>query len=261
MNDTADRTPTTPWPRGQGGLHSKPAITASGPNTIVHMNELIAAMKALTEGPSLSFFTSYREDFEAIDLNELTTHGSPKAEYLWIVRSDGTDLVRLGVHERESQWGSVVLSGLRGTTCALFHLKAGTVQEVDTHEAQCLLARLDYAVFDDGSEAVLVTYKHTGASARVTFGRSETYPTCADRYDARVEADDELWNSLDHLTALRLIAVHEGARRRRWLSKLDEIRINGVRYTDRVRLLKAEPTTPARDGIGRLAEGRPETQA
>jgi hypothetical protein len=194
------------------------------------MRETFLMLERRLAQPDLAFYKHYREDFTCTDRYVLENYGSPEAEYLWVVRESGTHLVRLGVHERSSEWGYAALN-LGGTQRA-FHVTATNVAEVGPARARALLGKLRYAVHEgvvsrDGVPFALIALSTDGGDSAI-----------AQRVTVRLQSLCEL--TREQLTALYEIAIREVSRVFSLFTAIREITLDGRPIDDRIKDARAE---------------------
>lgn len=136
-----------------------------------------------------------------LDRQLLQAWNAPGARWLWILKHSGlTNLVRLGVHEKESSWGRAALSNEREVREVRL-LEKNQEKTVSVEKARLLLDQFDYdvrggAVYFKGSKiaTVNVSNKH--------------YPTARENYYSA----DVVFSSVGplephHVGALRCIGT------------------------------------------------------
>lgn len=102
------------------------------------------AMRKIVEAPGYPYLQHYKVDFEKYDREILQAQWAPGNRYLWVVRTMGTHLGRLGVHPKLDE---MLIAALDTESQKAIYLVEGTsVKEVTLAKARDLLKHLDYRV-------------------------------------------------------------------------------------------------------------------
>lgn len=170
------------------------------------MQAIYNAMLALLALPEMAFFTNYRDDFLVHDRRELINWGAPGADYLWIVRSNGTHLSRLGIHPSCDKYMEAALDSVSRSDPAarVFRVSSRGIRELTFDAAKQLLAHTPHlytlkdhqVLFGAGIDAVHL--------ATLALQRT-TDENLGYLWSVEVTSDRDL--GLNHLVALRELAL------------------------------------------------------
>ena len=198
-------------------------------------------MTAIVETPGYQFLQNYKSDFYEIDQKTLLSDFEQGMTYLWTVRPNGTDLTRIGVHPKSSEWGTAVIqNALRATSLGamLYLIDSRGVTCIDVPKATELLNRCDYpikgsAVYRPGGQVLAVIAE----KIRITKPGDANYYV-----DVHYEVA-----SIDFLTKLELVTLREIA--------MQEAVVMGSSLFARIRSC----TVNKRDIQDLIASAKPET--
>lgn len=170
------------------------------------MQAIYNAMLSLLALPEMAFFTHYRDDFFVHDQRELINWGAPGSDYLWIVRSSGTHLSRLGIHPSCDKYMEAALDSVSRSDPAarVFRVSGRGIRELTFDAAKQLLAHTPHlyalkdhqVLFGAGIDAVRLAT----ISIQRTTGENLSY-----RWSVDFTSDREL--GLNHLVAMRELAL------------------------------------------------------
>lgn len=111
--------------------------------------DLFSQMAAIVEAPNYPFLTSYKKDFYELDKAYLAKNWVTKARMLWVIKSMGTELVRIGVHSKLNEHASAAIrSAMRETRegCEIFLVSDRGVKKIDADRAKIELLKMDFNV-------------------------------------------------------------------------------------------------------------------
>ena len=112
--------------------------------------EAFARMRAIVEAPGYPLLTDYRQDFYTYDKAVIEREWHGHARFLWVVRQYGTELVPLGAHPGQVDYGLAALGQARRNTDAKIYLiTAAGLEEVDRARAEAEVHRVDYTIKAD----------------------------------------------------------------------------------------------------------------
>jgi hypothetical protein len=203
------------------------------------MLHVFQSMEMLLAQPRMAYFGSFREDFFVHDRRELVDWGGPSAHYIWVVRSSGTHLIRIGVHPRHTEHGIAALRNLEGERSELsrtFIVSTDAVKEIPKALALSMLAetRPQYEVNEGW-----VSFSCRGTRRGIAQLRIEREVLLADIPRYHVWFSSRTWLGTDQIGALRLIARGEVLREARSLfASAASIHIDELDVVDAMRLAR-----------------------
>lgn len=163
-------------------------------------------------------------DFK-IDRETLAQFDTPRARWLWVVDAYGTHLIRLGVDEKESGWGS---AAVRNRAATPFLLEDGRLKSISADVALTLLQQHEYDVRDN----TVFRGKHSLADFIVDW-KAPTYRDPAYRVKVTFLPLSEL--SIDDLVALRYVAIGQAVRKTGTLfCRLEEVYVDSTPLLQRL---------------------------
>jgi hypothetical protein len=102
------------------------------------------AMRQIVEAPGYPYLQHYKVDFEKYDREILQAQWASGSRFLWVVRTMGTHLSRLGVHPKLNE---MLEAALNSESAKAVYLVEGTsVKEITESKARDLLKQFDYRV-------------------------------------------------------------------------------------------------------------------
>jgi len=102
------------------------------------------AMRQIVEAPGYPYLQHYKVDFEKYDREILQAQWAPGNRWLWVVRTMGTHLGRLGVHPKLNEMLEAALDS--ESAKAVYLVEGTSVKEITESKARDLLKQFDYRV-------------------------------------------------------------------------------------------------------------------
>lgn len=196
------------------------------------MKSIFDALERLLQRPDMEgMLVAFKQDFDVTDREALCQYGSPGAEYIWSVRPAGTELHRLYVDPSVDEWALAGLNSQRGQR--YFHVGLSFVREISPAQVKLLLIRKDYAI---GYTATNTQVSYKGCVIADLWIKPEKQHYQQPKID--IEVASKLPLSLDHATALRLIAIAEKSRQCSMWSPINSLTLDGLTFDDAIRELR-----------------------
>lgn len=198
------------------------------------MKSVFEALERLLQRADMQgMLIAYEQDFTVTDREALCQYGSPSAEYIWSVRPTGTGLHRLYIDPSIDEW---VLAGLESHQDQRhFHVGHSFVREITPAQVKALLTRKDYAVGYTATSAQVSFKGHVIADLWV---KPEKQHFQQPKLDVEVACKRPL--SVDHATALRLIAIAEAGRQFSMWTGINSLTLDGLPFDDGIRALRIQ---------------------
>lgn len=95
------------------------------------------------------YLKAYRQDLEESDLEYLRHNWDPDGRYLWLIKANGTELTRLGVHPKLNEYALAALaSGKRDSAkgCDVLLVTRGQVKRISADMAKVEALKMDYLI-------------------------------------------------------------------------------------------------------------------
>lgn len=188
--------------------------------------EVFAAMATVVEKPGYRFLQAYKQDFYDIDRAYLEANWTPQGRYLWIIKPNGTELVRLGVHDKLKEHARAAVSGAmreHSDGADIFLVSPKGLTRIDAALAVFETIKMDYQI--NGN-----CVSHTVAGRLATFEVNRVQDQS--RLGGTVHfcsIDGDLPMNREYRIALRHIALCEMVKA--WSSffvRLDDVTLDGA---------------------------------
>lgn len=95
------------------------------------------------------YLKAYRQDLEESDLEYLRHNWDPEGRYLWLIKANGTELSRLGVHPKLHEYALAALSSAKRETaqgCDVLLVTRGQVKRISADLAKVEALKMDYLI-------------------------------------------------------------------------------------------------------------------
>lgn len=177
----------------------------------MNVTMLIEQMKAIVEQDGYPFLKHYKSDFYECDLRLLNALYTSKSRWLWILRENGSHLLRIGVHERETEAAFIYIDNAMKSTAIggdFYVLSADGVKRLNQEQAKLAVMKIDYVV---KGERIAKTSGEEIANIAVN---AYTMPSDGNVYaDVNVTSIPGYLPDLGDLSALAIIGVREAEKK------------------------------------------------
>lgn len=137
-------------------MASRPAIevleshghTTAARGPFKNHESVFAALAAMVEAPGYRFLQAYKKDLYEYDRAYLEANWTPRGRYLWVVRPSGTELVRLGVHDKLAEHARAAINNAMRDSAqgADIFLIGKDILQIDVTRATIELCKKDYLI-------------------------------------------------------------------------------------------------------------------